>query len=273
MISLLVFVVAYVVDESACLKGLKVCRNILTERYYCCSGYEEVNNVCIECKIGYASIEGQSCMPCNEDRFGKRCLNRCECVSWQRCDNVKGCVPGVGTAFNTTAGNENIANVTDVSIESSMETTTGFSKEHLLIYSLVATSMIFAVGTCFVCRRLQKKRARREETANETNSTPIQITKSGNNTFISIEENYLMKNTFTHESMNPVIETEESKSPDKQETDTDEDSNLHPYNSILKPETNVGQGERSQKPFQTFRESLAESTENITNHLDHYTED
>lgn len=138
---------------------------------------------------------------------------------------------------------------------------------------MVATSIIFAVGTCFVCRRLQKKRARREVTANETTSPPNQITNYGNKTYLSTEGNSLINNTFTHKSIGPFIETEESKSQDKLETDNDEDSNLHPYNSILKPEFNSVTEDRPQKPFQTFRESLAESTENITNHLDILKED
>lgn len=134
---------------------------------------------------------------------------------------------------------------------------------------MVATSIIFTVGTCFVCRRLQKKRARREVTAKETTSPPSQITNSENKSYISIEGNYLMNNTFTNKSIGPFIAIEDSNPPDKEETDNDEDSNLHPYNNILKPESNSGSEDRPQKPFQTFRESLAESTENITNHLDH----
>ncbi|CAG2256188.1 unnamed protein product [Mytilus edulis] len=218
-LNVLVFVVAYIADESVCLNGLNVCKDI--------------NN--------------------------------------GRCDNVAGCVPEVGT-FNTTAGNDN---VTDISIESFMETITDFSKDHLLIYSLVATSIIFTVGTCFVCRRLQKKRARREVTAKETTSPTSQIsqiTNSENTSYISMEGNYLMKNTFTNKTIGPFIATEESNPPDKEDSDNDEDSNLHPYNNILKPESNSGSEDRPQKPFQTFRESLAESTENITN-LDHFTGD
>ncbi|XP_076090196.1 uncharacterized protein LOC143062371 [Mytilus galloprovincialis] len=266
-LNVFVFVVAYIADESVCLNGLNVCIN--NGREYCCSGYGELNNVCIECKIGFTSIDGQSCMACEKDRFGKRCLSRCNCDSSQRCDNVAGCVPEVGT-FNTTAGNDN---VTDISIESFMETITDFSKDHLLIYSLVATSIIFTVGTCFVCRRLQKKRARREVAAKEATSPPSQITNSENTSYISMEGNYLMKNTFTNKTIGPFIATEESNPPDKEDSDNDEDSNLHPYNNILKPESNFGSEDRPQKPFQTFRESLAESTENITNHLDHFTGD
>ncbi|XP_063419962.1 uncharacterized protein LOC134705139 [Mytilus trossulus] len=151
--------------------------------------------------------------------------------------------------------------------------TTGFSNDHLLIYSLVATSIIFTVGTCFVCRRLQKKKARREVTTHETTSPHSQITNYGNKTYLSTEGNSLMNNTFTNKSIGPFIATEESNPPDKEDTDNDEDSNLHPYNNILKPESNSVSEDRPQKPFQTFRESLAESTEDITNQLDYHTGD
>lgn len=107
------------------------------------------------------------------------------------------------------------------------------------MYQLISTacSVIFIVGTCFVCRRLQKKRARGEVAADESNSTPIQITCSRNNSYISKEENVLINNTLTYESTGAIIVSVQ------QDADNDEESSLHPYSYILRPKVNVGQEE------------------------------
>ncbi|XP_052081101.1 uncharacterized protein LOC127719118 [Mytilus californianus] len=83
------------IHEGQCLEGLNVCEDRRSKREYCCAGYEEIHALCIECNIGFTSINGDSCTPCGNNRFGKRCLARCNCQSVERCDNVVGCVPKI----------------------------------------------------------------------------------------------------------------------------------------------------------------------------------
>lgn len=105
------------------------------------------------------------------------------------------------------------------------------------MYPLISTAccVIFIFGTCFVCRRLQTRRARAEDGADESNSTPIEITCSRNNSYISKEENVLINNTLTYESTGAIIVSVQ------QDADNDEESSLHPYSNILRPKANVGQ--------------------------------
>lgn len=37
----------------------------------------------LECKIGFTSLQGQSCEPCIDNRFGKRCIMKCRCSIFQ----------------------------------------------------------------------------------------------------------------------------------------------------------------------------------------------
>lgn len=78
-----------------------------------------------------------------------------------------------------------------------------------------------------MCRRLQKRTA--SETTNETSSTPIQITYSRHNSYLSIEENDLIINPFQHESTSPVIVTESSPNIDRKNTIEQEDRPPEPF--------------------------------------------
>ncbi|XP_052080273.1 uncharacterized protein LOC127718323 isoform X2 [Mytilus californianus] len=83
-------------DKGNSLKGHNstICEDGERNIEYCCSDYEDINGTCTECKIGFISISGKTGFHCPNNRFGERCLARCNCTEIEeRCDHVKGCVP------------------------------------------------------------------------------------------------------------------------------------------------------------------------------------
>ncbi|XP_052081098.1 uncharacterized protein LOC127719114 [Mytilus californianus] len=88
-----VLLIVFTIHEGKSLEGLNVCEDFRSKTEYCCAGYEDKHGICIECNIGFTSINGNPCTPCGNNRFGERCLARCNCQSVERCDNVVGCVP------------------------------------------------------------------------------------------------------------------------------------------------------------------------------------
>ncbi|CAC5424784.1 unnamed protein product [Mytilus coruscus] len=79
---------------------------------YCCSDYEDINGTCTECKIGFMSTMGKPCYHCPKNRFGERCLDRCNCSEIEeRCDHVNGCVSKfeIGESVAATTKNKGIS--------------------------------------------------------------------------------------------------------------------------------------------------------------------
>ncbi|XP_071128155.1 uncharacterized protein [Mytilus edulis] len=103
-----------------CEKPLRVeqfNKTVLVRR--CCNSFYKINETCVECPIGHFS-KGDNCTKCVDERYGKKCAEKCTCNSMERCDNVKGCIPldafdssstyrtvVVPTAGGQTAGNGN----------------------------------------------------------------------------------------------------------------------------------------------------------------------
>ncbi|CAG2220330.1 unnamed protein product [Mytilus edulis] len=52
--------------------------------YFCCDNHEEKDGKCIECKIGYKSIDGKPCVACPVDFYGQKCHARCSCQENER---------------------------------------------------------------------------------------------------------------------------------------------------------------------------------------------
>ncbi|XP_076072039.1 uncharacterized protein LOC143043743 [Mytilus galloprovincialis] len=59
---------------------------------YCCDNFEDINNTCIECEIGYKTLKGKPCQPCSGGYYGRRCVESCKCKQNERCDHVVGCL-------------------------------------------------------------------------------------------------------------------------------------------------------------------------------------
>ncbi|XP_052080269.1 uncharacterized protein LOC127718313 [Mytilus californianus] len=133
-------------DTGTSLTGLKVCENTQRNIEYCCSGYEDINDTCTECKLGFMSIGGKPCTHCPNNRFGARCLTRCNCNHIEkRCDHVKGCVPKfeVGEDVNYT---------TRSVVENYSESMMVFEL-HMFLFGAAILGAIVMIGGClgFTC--------------------------------------------------------------------------------------------------------------------------
>ncbi|XP_056004433.1 scavenger receptor class F member 1-like [Ostrea edulis] len=70
------------------LTGENICGN--KTFVTCCNDYEQVGNICVECKPGYA---GRNCsLPCLPNYYGSRCRHTCDCSSSEYCDREQGCL-------------------------------------------------------------------------------------------------------------------------------------------------------------------------------------
>ncbi|CAC5385483.1 unnamed protein product [Mytilus coruscus] len=75
--------------------GVEKC-NLKTEsgeiKSACCADSEAKGNDCLTCLNGYTSEIGQHCIPCQNNTYGERCRNDCDCPVFEICHNVEGCV-------------------------------------------------------------------------------------------------------------------------------------------------------------------------------------
>nr|XP_022287679.1 uncharacterized protein LOC111100278 isoform X1 [Crassostrea virginica] len=56
----------------------------------CCLGYREINGTCTEC-VGF---NGEGCkFRCPPFYFGLRCSQKCNCTTYQQCNQFVGCLP------------------------------------------------------------------------------------------------------------------------------------------------------------------------------------
>ncbi|XP_052059128.1 uncharacterized protein LOC127699806 [Mytilus californianus] len=60
--------------------------------FYCCDNRVRKNGICVECDDGYIPHDGESCKPCEDGFYGRKCALPCDCSSEMRCDNVQGCI-------------------------------------------------------------------------------------------------------------------------------------------------------------------------------------
>ncbi|XP_052073765.1 uncharacterized protein LOC127711693 [Mytilus californianus] len=82
---------------SSVVRGLtrydnNTCFDTTTREYVCCSNYEDINDNCIKCELGFRSRKGNFCEPCPFHFYGEGCAYICMCNVTQGCDNVQGCI-------------------------------------------------------------------------------------------------------------------------------------------------------------------------------------
>ncbi|XP_071126783.1 uncharacterized protein [Mytilus edulis] len=135
---------------------------------FCCDNFEMREGICRKCRLGYASLHKQSCLPCPNNTYGKRCAETCACTVHERCDHVKGCT-------NTSAALNNTTDifVEDTTIKPSLKTTENrdhndSSLKPISIYSISVASLTFmlVVGILLIvyCRRYTGTRSQKSDT-------------------------------------------------------------------------------------------------------------
>ncbi|CAC5410136.1 unnamed protein product [Mytilus coruscus] len=118
---------------------------------YCCSDYEDINGTCTECKIGFISIKGKPCFHCPKNRFGERCLDRCNCNEIEeRCDHVNGCVSKFEIGENTDDSTR--------TQEKDFPDTQTVLKLKWYVYCGGITGVILLVWGCFACVQFRRRR-------------------------------------------------------------------------------------------------------------------
>nr|XP_034317909.1 uncharacterized protein LOC109619093 [Crassostrea gigas] len=84
--------------------------NLTWVRKYCCAGYEEKDNECIECSPGFFGLNCST--PCSENFYGKKCLSQCNCdKETHHCHHVCGCLPKLVIVSNATVINDSTSSV------------------------------------------------------------------------------------------------------------------------------------------------------------------
>ncbi|XP_065936262.1 multiple epidermal growth factor-like domains protein 10 isoform X2 [Magallana gigas] len=85
-------------------------RNITWVYEYCCSGYEEKDNKCIECSPGFLGLNCSSSCPKNS--YGKKCEFDCHCdKETHYCHHICGCLPKLIIVSNATVTNDSTSSV------------------------------------------------------------------------------------------------------------------------------------------------------------------
>nr|XP_022287779.1 cell death abnormality protein 1-like isoform X2 [Crassostrea virginica] len=66
------------------------CPQLGSDENRCCLGYREINGTCTEC-VGF---NGEGCkFRCPPFYFGLRCSQKCNCTTYQQCNQFVGCLP------------------------------------------------------------------------------------------------------------------------------------------------------------------------------------
>ncbi|XP_052080271.1 uncharacterized protein LOC127718322 [Mytilus californianus] len=177
-------------DKGTSLKGLNVCEDTQRNIQYCCSGYEDTNGICTECKIGYRSIEGKPCTHCPNNRFGERCLNRCNCNQiGDRCDHVKGC----SSKFEV---REDVNYTTRTVVETFSESMTVF-KLHVFFFGAAIVGALVMIGGClgFICF-CKKGNQINANTVIEENRFPNVNLDAGHSAFQLTEDQHVASSSY-----------------------------------------------------------------------------
>ncbi|VDI30951.1 Hypothetical predicted protein, partial [Mytilus galloprovincialis] len=197
--------------------------------FYCCANYEERNNACVACKIGFKSRNGQPCTPCKYKFYGNGCVSQCNCNLLQRCDNIKGCVSRQTATLSTKHHNAGI-----------------YIRDLLVSSGSITAGIIASFGFCYCYNKHKRKTAINSPSANINDRPPAENDDVRNETFElneslyhTIDENNMV-NLVLHE--NPYLEVvDESQSSDKLTSSSEsmKSSNsstsgyLHPYHSFI----------------------------------------
>lgn len=136
----------------------------------CCFDHTLVNGKCVGCTIGFR-FKGGSCMPCETNRYGKLCLQRCTCTFNQRCDNVLGCVNKTiftqpASSQSTTCNTENFTQTTKLNLSEESEITNptstkkssdGLLDREIVICTVVVACIIVILGLSYLVQIYRKK--------------------------------------------------------------------------------------------------------------------
>ncbi|XP_052072575.1 uncharacterized protein LOC127710658 [Mytilus californianus] len=154
-----------------------VCTNCNGNLTCCCYNYELINGSCVVCQTGFINRNGgSSCIPCEDNWYGKQCLNLCECEFYQRCNHVHGCLNETITTepiqtstpewIWSTAVRENLTTVTSMSFSNvntmiqnitPLKEITGLLQREIVIYSVVTGSLVVAIGLTSLVRKYRRK--------------------------------------------------------------------------------------------------------------------
>ncbi|XP_062608368.1 uncharacterized protein LOC134270195 [Saccostrea cucullata] len=121
-------------SSSIALTGDHVCLSKENETF-CCTDYEERNNLCVECRPGF---RGDNCsLRCPENYYGQQCKMQCKCKVSEYCHYVCGCVSTLTEAFNDTQMIDNVTNmeqnvnITDITQTLSVESCLSSTKKSI----------------------------------------------------------------------------------------------------------------------------------------------
>ncbi|XP_052078393.1 uncharacterized protein LOC127716271 [Mytilus californianus] len=161
--SIFVFII---IRQTSCIKDDGTCirKEELGGKHYvnltvCCDNYEQDNNKCIECAVGYTSKSGFPCEQCSMKTYGTKCLDQCECTV-EKCDHVRGCT-------SESPSNESISvNITmestvwlQTSWPRTVTDTYGYSSG-LLVYVICAGCVTFVITLTGIVMIHKRKRKR-----------------------------------------------------------------------------------------------------------------
>ncbi|CAC5426455.1 unnamed protein product [Mytilus coruscus] len=231
------------------------CYDKTARKYYCCSDYEELNDECIKCNLGFMSRKGNSCEPCAFNLFGNDCALKCMCNELQRCDNVKGCVEIETTSMLTT--HANIA--TAISSEESVtkiheeEQNDGLLKTELLILlcgalsGIIVLLGILGISNC-VKKRMCISKSKRKKNVDKAEEHATQETFELNESlYESIDDSHLDSILLPHTFSSNLEKDNDSYSSESIiNCNEDRASYLQPFTSLGTKESSCHKDEQSQ---------------------------
>nr|XP_022342875.1 protein draper-like [Crassostrea virginica] len=100
--------------DNVCSRGYQNESGKLVVIKYCCKGFQEKNNMCVEveCDPGF---RGDYCnKTCPDGYYGEKCLPKCKCNRSQFCHHVCGCLQWSNTTDNITTNNTEVVSLYSV---------------------------------------------------------------------------------------------------------------------------------------------------------------
>ncbi|XP_076106136.1 uncharacterized protein LOC143074671 [Mytilus galloprovincialis] len=249
---------------SSVVRGLtrydnNTCFDKKSRDYYCCASYEEINGICIKCKLGFMSRKGDSCEPCGFEFFGKDCTLECMCNNLQRCDNVNGCVD-INTRSSLTTTSiiaEAISSEESVTKVHEEQQIDGLSKTELLILLCGALSGIivllgvFGISNC-VKKRICISKSGRKKTIEEGDNVEEQASQESfelhESLYESIDDSNLDNTLLPHTSTSYLEKDDDSSSSESiSKCNEDRASYLQPFSSSITEASSYHQDEERPK--------------------------
>ncbi|XP_052071060.1 uncharacterized protein LOC127709497 [Mytilus californianus] len=143
------------------------------------------------------------CVSCTNDMYGYKCINKCSCNQFHRCDAVVGCIlqtsiPTISTTYTGMTepvlfSNERVtATETTVTMNGNLNDVTGTSKADWMIYTLCITSCFILTALCHLFRTYRNRHALSFEAVNEeVILKPLELTLYNDDIYDEVDENSL----------------------------------------------------------------------------------